>query len=67
MVVLSSTKKFQGDINGAGDCNLELAGEGYGRIFEFDLDTLERNYYVENANVDLCSNAGESSSEQFEK
>ena len=38
---------------------LKVGGNGEGIMFEFDLDTLERKYYLENSTtVDYCSTAG---------
>ncbi len=50
---------FAGLISNIGECWLQFGGEALGKLFQFDLDSLQRNYTIENPDTDLCSNAGE--------
>ena len=40
------------------NCSFHIGGTSYGRFFEFDLETLQRNYFIENPDVDLCKFEG---------
>ena len=42
------------------DCSMQMGGEGYGRAFVYDLDSLTGNYKLENSTsfVDYCDHAG---------
>ncbi len=38
---------------------MQLGGEGYGRAFVFDIDSLKRDYQLQNStNIDYCDQAG---------